>query len=426
MSKPAVMRPALPWLAAAAVMLVLLAAASTTGYAQETAVIRGQVINGTAGGSIPVGLAVFVLVSDETGSLVYSQQTVTGPEGEFSFPDAPPTPGGRYLFNTFYSEVDYSQTFTWDQVGGGIDITVYETTQDISVIEITRQVLVIVDIDPKSRTISALEIVRISNTSDYTLNPVLPVADAISFLRFSLPPGTAGLNVNSDLPPREIISIGSGFAVTSPIVPGEHSIEYSFTFPYEGDGFSYRQNLLQGAAVYQVMAPQGLASIRIEPLNPVEPVDIQGTGYQVWEISGLAPREGFTLKVSNLPEPSVLTRLVYTMSGASFWQTSIPLLLAVSLALVLGLGIMTRPRAAAGRHDPLGGDGAGPQVDRHNDFPGSRKELIRELAALDQSFELGRMPPAEYDSTRQSLKDRILELPGPDQDPADASTTDVG
>lgn len=425
MNKTALTKPALTLFVGVA-MLILLAAAPTTGYAQEGAPITGQVINGTAGGRIPTGLAVFVLVSDESGALVYSGQTETDPEGRFSFPVAASVPGGRYLFNTLYSGVDYNQTLTWDQLGEGISLTVYETTQDISIIKITRQVLVIADVDPKSRMISALEFVRISNTSGYTLNPILPVKEAISFLRFSLPPGTAGLNVNSDLPSREIISIGTGFAVTSPIVPGEHSIEYSFTFPYEGDEFSYRQNLLQGAAVYQVMAPQALPSIRVEPLIPVAPVDIQGTGYRVWEINGLAPGQGFTLKASNLPEPSALTRLAATLSGASFWQTAIPVSLGAALALVLALGIVTRPRAALSHLDSTGGDARSSPMNQRDDFSGSREELLRELAALDLSFELGRLPPAEYNFARQALKDRVLELPQPTQNPADAPSADIG
>ena len=56
----------------------------------------------------------------------------------------------------------------------------------------------------------------------------------MSFLRFSLPPGTHDLDVQSNLPSREIISVGSGFAVTSPVTPGGHSVEFSYIFPYEG------------------------------------------------------------------------------------------------------------------------------------------------------------------------------------------------
>ena len=430
MSRPHFIKPAIAafttWAAGIAV-LALMAAAPAIGYAQETADITGRVLNGTAGASVPSGLGVFMLVSDESGSLVYSGQAETGPEGGFSFAGAAVVPGGRYLFNTLYSEVDYSQTLTWDQVGDGISLMVYETTEDISVVEITRQVLVIADVDPKRGMISALEFVRLSNTSDRALNPVFPVRDAITFLRFSLPSGTSELDVNSDLGAGEIISIGTGFAVTSPVLPGEHSIEYSFTFPYQDGGFSYRQNLLQGAAVYQVMAPQRLASMVVEPLSPAETVDIQGTAYRVWEIGGLGPRQGFTLEVADLPKPSSLARLTSTLSATPFWQSAIPVLLAVSLALVLGLGIATRP-CAAGGYGPGGagpGPGSDPVQDRFDDVSTTREQLIQQLAALDRGFELGQVPKEEYDPTRQALKARVLGLPGSEEGPADTAQADV-
>ena len=378
-------------------------------------------VNGTAGGAVPSGLGVFLLVSDESGALVHSSRAETDSDGGFAFPEAPLVPGGRYLINVSYAGVDYSRILTLDQATERLTLMVYETTQDISAIQVTRHVLVIADVDAKNRRISALELVRFSNASDHTLNPDLAAAPPMSFLRFSLPPQTTGLNVNSDLPAGEVISVGTGFAVTSPIAPGDHNIEYSFTFPYRGDGVSYRQNLLQGAAVYQVMAPAELATIRVDPLSPATPADIQGTRYRVWEINDLDPGQGFTLEISNLPQPAILTRLASILSGTSFWQTAIPVLLGAALALALGLGILNRPRFATDQPSSSGRVGPSRQGTQNSSLPGTRQDLIMELAALDQRFELGHVPPEEYNSTRQILKDRILELPPPVQNPADAS-----
>ena len=60
-------------------------------------------------------------------------------------------------------------------------------------------------------------------------------------------------------------------------------MEYSYVFPYEGNALSYRQPLLQGAEVYQVLVPERLAPLRAGMLDEVEPVRIQGTVYQAWE-----------------------------------------------------------------------------------------------------------------------------------------------
>ena len=163
-----------------------------------------------------------------------------------------------------------------------------------------------------------------------------------------------------------------------------------------------------------------MATIRVDPLNPAAPADIQGTRYQVWEINDLDPGQGFNLELSNLPEPAVLTRLASTLSRTSFWQTVIPVLLGGALASALCLGIINRRRFATDRPSPSGGVGPSRQETQNSGLPETRQDLIMELASLDQSFELGHLTPEEYNFTRQSLKDRVLELRPPGQNEADA------
>ena len=407
-----------PFILACAAALALAFTGPATGVAQFVGPVSGTVVNGTDGGATPSGLTVFFLATGESGSLLHSGQTETGPNGEFSFSDVPLN-GSRYLFNVPYSGIDYRQVVA--SAGGatpvleGITLTVYETTHDVSVIQVSRQVLVIAGVDPKARMVSALEFVRFSNTSDHTLQPDLAAAaPMMSFMRFSLPPQTSDLNVNSDLPAGEVISVGTGFAVTSPITPGGHNVEFSFAFPYDGDTLSYQQNLLLGAAVYQLMVPEALSSIQVSPLNPAAPVDIQGTPYRVWEIKDSGVRQGFTLELTNLPQPSRADRLAASLSSAALWQIVIPVTLGAGLAVALALGILNRPRPATAQ--PGGGDGSSAGIATTSSGvsgpgqPETREELVLQLALLDQRFESGQEPHEDYNSTRQALKERILEL----------------
>ena len=304
-------------------------------------------VNETAGGVTPSGQSVFLLVTGPSGELVYSGQAETGPDGDFSFPGVPRGAGEQFLFNVSYAGVPYSTVLTPAEAAGEVTLPVYETTSDVSVVKVQRQVLVVVGIDENDRRISALEFVRFSNESDRILKPDLASsAPMMSFLRFSLPAEAVGLSVNSDLPSGEIISVGTGFAVTAPVAPGAHSVEYSFTFPYEGDRISYRQNLLQGAEVYQVMVPEALPGLEVGPLEPVSPIDIQGTKYRVWEARDRNPREGLTLEIGNLPKPSLTGRVSSAVSGSSFWLTAIPVLFGLGLAVALVAGVAARPRLA--------------------------------------------------------------------------------
>ena len=407
---------------------------ASTGNAQSAGPVSGAVVNGTLGGAIPVGLDVFFLATDESSNLLYSNQSQTGPDGGFSFQDVPFDSGARYLFYITYLGIDYNRVVSPAEVQDGITLTVFETTHDVSVIQVSRQVLVITGVDPKTRTMSALELVRFSNHSDLILDPSPdPNAPAgappMSFIRFSLPAGASDLNVNSDLPAGEVISVGTGFAVTSPISPGNHNVEFTFIFPYDGDEFSYRQNLLQGAGKYQLMVPEELGSIDVSPLDPVQPVNIEGTRYRVWELNDLAARQGFTLELTNLPQPSLPARLASSVSSAALWLTVIPIMLGVGLASALVLGVSNRRRFGTSELDNGGNGGDGealPSESPGNGQPATREDLVLEMALLDHRFELGQTPPEEYNATRQALKTRIMDLTRTDQTGEGPASHDAG
>ncbi len=345
-----------------ALILALGLAPPTPSYAQEAVSLTGRVVNGTDGGAATSGLRVLLLVIDHIGGLVFTGEATTEDKGEFEIVDVPVVTGGRYILDVEYEGTPYQDVITEEQLQGSLLLTVYDTTTDVSVIRLSRQVMVITGIDAQKMEITAIEFVRLTNPGDRTVVPDLTAGTPMGFLRFTLPPQTTGLNVNSDLPSREIIAIGTGFAVTSPITPGDHSIEFTYRFPYEGSLLSYRQNLLQGAEIYQVMAPQDLIQLQVRPLVPVEPVNIQGTPYKVWQAIDLAPREGFLLELAKLPRPSLVERMKSSIGSTGFWMTGIPALMGVVLASLLLFGILTRPFQTAAANQSPGSEPAEPGV----------------------------------------------------------------
>ena len=90
-----------------ALVLALATVGLGSALAQDTVSIRGTVANGTAGAELPSKLPVLLLVSDEAGSLVFTGQGSTEPEGEFQFEDVPRTEEGIYALS-----VDYGGYFT--------------------------------------------------------------------------------------------------------------------------------------------------------------------------------------------------------------------------------------------------------------------------------------------------------------------------
>lgn len=416
------------------VMLLLAAggygAAPPEMAAQErppaTISVQGVAVNGTAGGAIPANLPITLHAIDPTAGRVATAETTTDGQGNFRFEDVAAPAGGSYVLVMDYAGMRYNSLLAAADLAGPVELTVYETTRDLGVVRVERHTMVLAGVEEQTREIAALELLNLTNRSDRTLLPELTNItnpNEINFLRFSLPAGASNLDVQSNLPGGEIITIGNGFALTAPVLPGRHQVNYTYTFPYGGNAVAFNQRLLQGAAVYQVLVPERLADVQVAPLESRPPLDIEGTAYRVWERRELPPRQGVRLELSNLPQPGPLTRLAQTAANPGLWQTAIPIMLGLALAAVLVYGWFrgTRPAAAVA----AAGDAAAAGVAAGNTAagddglsPARRQELALVIAALDESFEQGGISAAEYQSRRAALLAQLRRAAAADREAA--------
>ncbi|MYC29824.1 MAG: carboxypeptidase regulatory-like domain-containing protein [Chloroflexi bacterium] len=363
--------------------------------------ISGHAVNGTAGGSVPGNLPVDLHAIDGLAGRVATYNATTDDEGAFSFEGIAPIPGGSYVLVMDFDGMRYSSLLEGDEVGSPVSLEVFETTDDLAVVEIQRQAMILADVDQTNREIRALEVLSLSNNSDRTLLPELTnitnPAD-INFLRFSLPEGAGELSVQSTLPGGDTIPMGTGFAVTAPVPPGEQQVTYTYKFPYEGDSVEFSQRLIQGADLYQVLAPVSLSQIQVSPLEAMPRVDVEGTPYLVWEGRDIPRRQGVVLQFSQLPQPGLGTIIWQEISGVDLWLTGIPLILGVALAALLLYGWMRGQRVAA----PITID---------NDAPAQRRRqsLVQAIAVLDDRFEQGLVEERDYQQRRSELMQHVRQ-----------------
>ena len=104
-----------------------------------------------------------------------------------------------------------------------LSLIVYDATQDAKVVATTEQSIIVAGVDASTRRIAAVQLFSLENRSDTTLVPdlsAMPVLGQFSFLRFSLPPDASDLDVATDLVGGEVIPVGTGFAITAPVPPG--------------------------------------------------------------------------------------------------------------------------------------------------------------------------------------------------------------
>ena len=386
--------------------------------AQETISVRGKVVNGTAGADIPSDLAVLMLVTGSDGTLRDTGQTVMRPDGSFLMEDAPVVEGGVYNLSVDYGGIFYGSSVPVEGLADETTITVFETTEDATIMTVQRQVMVISEIDVAGRVITATEFVRFTNPTDRTLRPNLETArpGMFSFMRFALPPNAADVTVQSNLRGGEIISVGSGFALAAPVPPGEHSVDFAYTFPYEGGSLDYRNSLPQGAEIFQVLIPERWSGVEVGGLVPRDPVGIGDEVYQAWEGRDVPAGPGVQMDFSGLPQPGIFARLGTTLSGSSFWMTAIPSAMGAVLLALLVMGLLRRyrPVAAIGDSGLTEDEGGGASA------PSQRASLVASLAALDERYQHGDLNEDDYLEERADLVARALG------DPLEESLEDEG
>jgi hypothetical protein len=189
------------------------------------------------------------------------------------------------------------------------------------------------------------------------------------------------------------------------VVPGEHAVDFSFRFPYRGDRVSYRHSFFQGSDVYQVLVPERMTSIQVAPLEQAPTVDIEGSRYRVWEGRDFRSGQNMVLELTNLPEPSLAARFGKLVTDGSFWRVAIPGAAGAALAFLLLLGMTRASRKA------VASVAATPE-ELNTESP-QRVAMIREVAVLDERFQQGTLPEAEYRRRRDGLRARILRIPQP-------------
>jgi len=377
-------------------MVVIFSA--TLVYAQDKRVITGQVVNGTDHSSIDAGLPVFLYSFNNMGQDVTTYESLTDASGMFVFDDVTFDNAVGYALGVDYGGMSYSVLLAEEDLLEPISITIYEPTQDLSVISVNTHTLIISNINEKEQMIEAVEFVSLSNTSDFSLIPdVNTVSQGIfSFMRFSLPEGAVDLDLQSDLVGGQIIPMGTGFALTSPIAPGSHSVTYTYRFPYRGDTATFKQNLIQGASLYQVLIPKDEnAPTAMGPMEESE-INIEGIDYMVWEARSRIPKQGLTVEIVNLPQMGIVPSLWNRVVQPTFWYWAMPICVGIVLLLVLVYSIYIGIRSKI--------------INNTSGFGDTRYEIIEKIALLDEKAMTGQLRKRHYDRERLMLKNRLLQM----------------
>ena len=379
---------------AAGLMTVIFAASTLNVAAQDAVQLRdvtGQVVNGTENSLPPFGLTVTL---HKQGPDTYEEATtITDTKGNFSFENIPLDPEALYGVTIRYQGVVYGTDIDLRQETlPPLLVTIYETSDDDSLLEVSSSSLLIPQVDKINQDVYALEIVNVVNSSDRTY---VPGPQPMDLLRFGLPPGAKGLQIDTGLVAADAIQVDRGFAITANVPPGEHEVMFSYNFGYEGNSVAFDKSYLYGADNARILVPYEIGDLSSADLGDPGEVQIGEKSYQLIEESDIARESRAALRISSLPQATLWDR---TEAAA----TDIPYELAAPA--LLGLLMLSLIAIALARREGLFGTrtSTGPiaKGDAHS-------AIISQIADLERALEEGKVRETDYHAKRQALFDRL-------------------
>jgi hypothetical protein len=356
--------------------------------------VTGQLVNRTNGGGSPAGSTVQLFAFGRKEQAPLGQQTTSADDtGHYAFTALDRNPNIVYLVIARYANVNYPSETPFqlvEQPEMQNNVNVYDSTTADDALQIERLNLLVLGADQGS--VQFMQMGAIVNNGDRTFLSPNPQDQALArAVKFPLPRGAIGAQMESGFTQQDVIPGLGGIQVTTPLLPGRHEFAMSFQLPYNGSSADLSMQMPYPTSTFNVYLPN-TSGLRLDAssLNPSGPMTLGGQQYSLYTASNLA-------KATIVP--SNLNGLGTAPGGLGPLQLALISLGVVWFILgggVVLLGGRTRPAVAAAA------DSAALEQER--------LELIVRIAALDERFAAGHVKQADYELERVRGKQRLREL----------------
>ena len=377
------------FLLAALLMLPAQALAQQAGEIE----IAGRVEHGADAASFDPSQARVTLNVLEGITLVSQDSTQPDESGMFSF-SITAAEGRTYFFSVEYQGAGYSAVRDARELGAPVVITVFDATNDTSVLAVQSHTVIVTGAVPDDGFVEILERVIVRNDSDLTLTPDLDAQGPamLSFLRFALPPGAYNLDVRSNITGGQVLEVDRGFAINSPVpptAPGQpHQFEFVYRLDYEESAIDLSRTMRFGAESVRFVVPVDVATPSSARLSDLGATELNGRLLRLLEGQDIAPAEVLPLAVSDLPgEPALDAAL--ESAGEWYVRYVVPAVVGLTLAALLLLSLRRRRAVAMG--------GA------------SREHLLAEARALRDAYDRHAIGTAAYEGRSRVIRDALVQ-----------------
>jgi mono/diheme cytochrome c family protein len=363
--------------------------------------ITGSISNGTAGGEVPPELKTTLFVFDsQFNSQRY--ETTSDAGGKFRFDGVAISPDFSYAVTVTYRERAFaSEVIRGDTASLDLPVTIYELTEDTSVLTITGLVY---QINALGDGLQVAQVMIVKNSSDrlFTSNNEAQENQFASVV-ITLPPGAIVLGF-PDNQQRYVVSEDQKTVIdTAPVIPDEdHVIQIVYLVPYETSA------IIEQPLNYALEGPVRLL---------IRPDTVRATSEQLPSIGpqtvgdGTYSGYGATLTL----DQGALIRFELNGAGAATVSqiespvvASNTLILLVIVALIVLVVIIGGFYSTYVRRISKNPQADTPLLDKNRIID----SLVRQIAELDEVHDRGDINHDFYHHQRRQLKEQLAELMG--------------
>ena len=375
---------------ALALLALLLATAWTPAPQTRTAVVVGQVTNGTPGGPVPADTPVTLHIfsgMEETGRYT----TTLAADGSFRFDDLATEAGEDFVARVVYQDVAYFSDPGTPEPGQAelsLPITIYETTEDPVAVLVT-QLHIFVSVTRDRLQIG--EHYLVSNEGDRTYVGVEDQETGRrATLTFTLPEGAEELRFDGPGLGERFMERGRGFTDTEPILPDPATVEvfFGYALPYQ-EGLRVERLFDVPVASVALVIPEEQGALEGTGLTPAGTLDTQMGQALSYTAGPLAAGEPLAFTLVTGPAGGQGSRGAEEQRSRKARETAIGLVTLA--AAVVAVYLLWRYPAPG----PL---------------PTRARPLVEDIAALDADFEAERVSEKVYHQERRALKRQLRVL----------------
>jgi len=370
------------------ILAILALAPAASAQTAPPGTIAGTVENLTGGRAPVAGLEVKLTAYVNNAEVDWKTAT-TDARGRFTF--AVPTSADRsYVVNVKYKGGDYDSApiaFKPGETRRQLTMRVYEPTTDAGILRVTVHHIIV---DVGEGMVQVAELMVFNNPTDRTyIGAVVRPDGKRETLRFSIPGQASQVQYLEGLMECCVFPTETGLIDTMDVKPGTREVAYSYLIP-AARAQAVVARLLDYPTDRVEVFGAAAANVTASPLEAQPAVETEQGTYLRFAGASLAPKTAVTISLTGVPMPKTSTRRVAIAAFAG--------IVAAALAYPL-LRRRTGPRGAGRRRGVP-------------DSEMSREELIAAAAALDDRFEAGQVPEADYRRRRSRYVELLKRMEG--------------